>query len=238
MIGEIQSGVETMSFASIELESTSEELSRNSNSQAAATEEISSSMEEMLASISQNMENAQHARKTSEEIAINIKQVDSSSKESLEAINRITEKIKIIDDIAFQTNLLALNAAVEAARAGEHGKGFAVVATEVRRLAERSRAAGLEINEIAHDTVTKSENANRLLSNIIPEITNTALLVQEIASSSIEQNNGVEQVNNALQELNIVTQSNSSTSEELTSKAEVLTEQSNNLKEIISFFKA
>jgi methyl-accepting chemotaxis protein len=45
-------------------------------------------------------------------------------------------------------------------------------------------------------------------------------------------------VNNALQELNIVTQSNSSTSEELTSKAEVLTEQSNNLKEIISFFKA
>ncbi len=74
-------------------------------------------------------------------------------------MNRITDFLANINQIADQTNLLALNASIEAARAGEQGKGFAVVADEVRKLAEGSTKIVKDINVVIQDISFQTETA-------------------------------------------------------------------------------
>ena len=152
-------------------------------------------------------------------------------------MKEIAAKINIIEEIARKTDLLALNAAVEAARAGEHGKGFAVVASEVRKLAERSAAAAGEISKLTGGGVKVAEEAGQMLTKLVPDIRKTAELVQEIASASIEQNTGANQVNKAIQQLDQVIQQNSAASEEMATTAEELASQAEQLQAAIAFFK-
>ncbi|HYX07886.1 MAG TPA: methyl-accepting chemotaxis protein, partial [Bacteroidales bacterium] len=145
IIGDVQQGSDNIATASEQISSGSQQISQGATEQASSTEEVSSSMEEMTSNIQQNTDNSRQTEQIARSAEEGVNKVGQSAKDSLSSVRDISEKIGIINDIAFQTNILALNAAVEAARAGEHGKGFAVVAAEVRKLAERSKVAADEI---------------------------------------------------------------------------------------------
>jgi len=234
---EIQSSAAQVADGAQQVSITAQALSQGSTEQAASGEEVSASMEEMGSNVKQSAENALTTEKMAGGAAKDAAAGGEAVLGAVAAMKEIAAKIGIIEEIARQTNLLALNAAIEAARAGEAGKGFAVVASEVRKLAERSQIAAGEITALSASSVSTAEKAGKVIMDIVPTISRTADLVQEIAHASREQTSGVEQINSALLQLDQVIQQNAASSEELASMSEELLGQAESMKTSMAFFK-
>ncbi len=71
-----------------------------------------------------------------------------------EKASSITSIVTTIAKVADQTNLLSLNAAIEAEKAGEYGRSFAVIAREIRRLADQTANATLDIEKMVNEMVS------------------------------------------------------------------------------------
>lgn len=227
---------DTISSTSVEMSSSSMKMSDGASIQASAAEEVSASMEEMVANIQQNTENAQAAEGIVKGATKSLEENSHFIEMTLDSMKLIADKISIVGEIARQTNLLALNAAVEAARAGEHGRGFSVVAAEIRRLAERSQTAAIEIDEVSAKSLELSKKSGSILSSLVPDIQKTSTLVQEIALASNDQSSGANQINGAIQQLNEIVQQNASASEEVAANSSEISGQATKLNDNISFF--
>ncbi len=236
-ITQIQEAVNEILVGSQKLNQSSIIISDGAAKQSSSSEEISASMEEMVANIEQNTENAKETEKLALSASKRAKKISEVSGSSKLAIDQITNKIAIIDEIATKTNLLSLNAAIEAARAGVHGKSFSVVATEVKKLAENTKVAAEEIENISNNSVKAALKSEQLTIEIVPDIQKNAELVKEITAASIEQNSGAQQVNSAIMQLSEVIQLNASEADNLNASSAKLANLASQLEGFMSFYK-
>ncbi|MGX4846539.1 methyl-accepting chemotaxis protein [Enterobacter cloacae] len=239
LVREIRASSQTAMTLSDQLSSRSAQLSVKTEQQSASLVQTAASMEQMAASTKNNADNTRLASEQANQATLQARkggelmgQVAHNMQSITECAQQMTEIISMIDGIAFQTNILALNAAVEAARAGDHGKGFSVVAEEVRNLAHRSAEAAKNIKTLIDVTsnnvtqgVTVVSEAEKNMREIVAGSGNVSRLMDEISSSTSEQEKGISQITLALSELERVTQSNVAMAEELNASSDVLRNQ-------------
>ena len=237
IIKDVSISADTLASASHEMSTNSGMLSQASSEQASTVEEISAAIGEVTATIKQNTEHSTQTSRVTESTGKELGQMIISAEKSYNIIEEISNKVLIINDIAFQTNILALNAAVEAARAGGAGKGFAIVASEVRKLAEKSKQAADDINSLSETSLKASATTNELLKNLIPKIEKSSEKIKEIGDTGTEQYSAISQVDNSIHQLNDVTQQNAASSEELAANARELAHQAEILNRAVAYFK-
>lgn len=198
---ELSATVDEMTGKINSINNSTNEILNSSQEASAAAEEITASVEEVNSSIQVLSTKASDGSLEANEISnratkVSIKAQESSGKtqaiykdkekgivkaiEEVKVVSEIVEMAETIANISKQTNLLALNAAIEAARAGESGKGFAVVAEEVRKLAEQSASAVVNIKSTIEKVQVAFNNLSENSSGVLKFINENVIKDYEL----------------------------------------------------------
>ncbi|WP_435011828.1 methyl-accepting chemotaxis protein (plasmid) [Tundrisphaera lichenicola] len=179
MTGDLRSLIGKIQHSSISLMSTATQIAATSRQQgeavndygastseaAAAVKEISATSLELLRTMNEVNDVAAHTASMAGEGQGSLTEMGRSMRQLAESTTSISSKLSVISEraahinlavttitkVADQTNLLSINAAIEAEKAGEYGLGFLVVAREIRRLADQTAVATLDIERMVKE---------------------------------------------------------------------------------------
>jgi methyl-accepting chemotaxis protein WspA len=172
LIGRIQKSSVALISTATAIQATSAEQQQvitdygASTSQAvAAVKQISVTSQELLRTMTEVNDMAAHTGAMATDGRKNLAGMDGTMRQLAESTQSFGSKLSLISEraatinlavttitkVADQTNLLSINAAIEAEKAGEYGAGFLVVAREIRRLADQTAVASLDIEQMVKE---------------------------------------------------------------------------------------
>lgn len=213
---DISAVMQELSASMEEVSATVTNVNANTDDVGSHVKEIADASTELYRYANEMKQRAQELEQTAvdnkQETSDKIESILTSLKKAMEdskSVDKVNDLTNQILSISSQTNLLALNASIEAARAGEAGKGFAVVADEIRQLADSSREAANNIQNIT-GMVTIAvkdliENSDAIVeyvnSNVLPDYDNFVSSGKQYKDDAAHVNEVVGQFNDMTENL-------------------------------------
>jgi len=206
LVSQVQrSGIQVTSSAT-EIAATAKQQEATIAEQAATTTEIAATATEISATtkeLTNTMDEvasvADRTRTSAARGHEDLEQMESTMQQIVEAAGSIASKFEVLNEkarninsvvttitkVADQTNLLSLNAAIEAEKAGEYGLGFSVVATEIRRLADQTAVATLDIEQMVKEMQTAVSSGVLSMEKFTDQVRRSAEDVNNVSSQLV-----------------------------------------------------
>ena len=207
LVGQVQKSGVRVNTSMTEIAATSKEQQATASEIAATTTEIGATSREISATSKELVRTMNEVSAVAENAAgvasigqTGLAQMSETMRQVMEAASGINAKLAVLNEkagninqvvttitkVADQTNLLSLNAAIEAEKAGEYGRGFAVVSSEIRRLADQTAVATLDIEEMVKEIQSAVSAGVMGMDKFSEEVRRGMLNVQDIGGKLSE----------------------------------------------------